>query len=144
MPGSCYSCLCHPCSDTLTNRHSAQEEIKNNIPFIIGTTGLKNSLKSSRIVLFLELLRGWKLLESCAPPLLPPLAYNGRGGGGVGTGGLFWINFMYFIFLKNCIFYFDFSSSYIFLILRLYIVIFFFYPMPTLLGTCSYHIQKSE
>lgn len=34
----------------------------------------------------------------------------------MGAGRLSWINSTYFIFLRNCIFYFDLSSSYVFLI----------------------------
>lgn len=64
--------------------------------------------------------------------------------GGGAAGGLSWINFTYFIFLKNCIFYFDLSSSYVFLTPKAFYGHFFFYPMPIFLGTCSSHTQNPE
>lgn len=64
---------------TYANRHSAQKEIKSNIPFIIGIPGLKNSLKSTGALLFMEFLGGWKLPESRTLPLPHTLAYDGGG-----------------------------------------------------------------
>jgi hypothetical protein len=64
----------------LTNRYPAQEEIKNNKLFIIGTAGLENSLDSTGSVLSIEFLRGWKVLESCTYPVLPCRNIIGEGG----------------------------------------------------------------
>lgn len=68
---------------TYANRHSVQKEIKSNIPFIIGITGLKNSLKSTGVLLFMEFLGGWKLPESRTLPLPHTLAYDGEWGEGL-------------------------------------------------------------